>query len=169
MKTGSLGIICLSVLLLTGCSAFVETDAGVSEGTQLQSGMTVDEKELVKTGETFFNQIVAALEKGSYEAFTENYIDEFKKKLTPAAFDQMAVSFRKTNGKVKQVRYLGCVNKYSCRVLLWSVVFERTPAVNEQLKKAGQDPAQIPDTETLVKMVVGKTKQGWKIIQMGLQ
>ena len=70
---------------------------------------------------------------------------------------------------MKQYRYLGSVNKYSCRVLLWSVVFERTPEVNAQLKKAGQDPTQIPDTETLVKMIVGKTDQGWKIIQMGLQ
>jgi hypothetical protein len=161
-------VFCAVLFFAAGCGT-VETGASVAEKTKLQSGTSVNEKELVQTGECFLHQIVAAMEKGDYDSFTENYIAEYRKKLTVSIFEQMSASFRKTNGKMKQIRYLGSVNKYSCRVLLWSVIFERTPEVNEQLKKAGQDPSQIPDTETLVKMIVGKTNQGWKIIQMGLQ
>ena len=70
---------------------------------------------------------------------------------------------------MKQLKYLGCINKYSGKILLWSAIFERTSAVNEQLKKAGYDPAKIPDTESLVQMMIGKTDKGWRIIRMGVQ
>ena len=61
------------------------------------------------------------------------------------------------------------INKYSGKILLWSAIFKRTPAVNEQLKKSGQDPAKIPETESLVQMMIGKTDKGWKIIRMSVQ
>lgn len=161
-------IICSALLVLTGCNSF-EMEPGQTKRTILQYGQAAEESELAKIGEGYLRQTVAALEQGKYDLFTEHYIEEYKSRLTHAQFSKMADAFRKRKGKLKRVRFLGSVDRYSSRVLLWSVVFERTPDFNEQLKKAGKDPERIPDIETLVQMVVGKTEQNWKIIQMTLQ
>lgn len=166
MKAFSLLLSCTAILLLTGCSS---TGAKTESFTKLEKGVHVAEADLAKTGEAYFRQSIEALQTGDYSKFTEHYVEEGKKKITKEIFSRMAESFRMTHGKMKQLKYLGCINKYSGRILLWSAIFERTPAVNQQLKRSGHDPAKIPDTESLVQMMVGKTDQGWKIIRMGVQ
>ena len=158
--------ICMTGLLFAGCSVSRPETSAV---TKLQPGVVISEPELAKTGEAFFRQAVSALESGDYEKFTEHYVPEYKQRITKDIFEQMAISFRNRHGKLKRFRYLGTVNKYAGRILLWSAIFERTPAVNEQLKKSGINPADVPDTESLVQIMLGKTAQGWKIIRMGVQ
>lgn len=156
-----------AVLLLAGCST-VEKSSPPPQATRLQAGTDVSEQELMKTGEAFFHQIEKALREKNHAEFVALYVNEHKHRITKPVFEQMSASFCASNGKLKQFRYIGTVNKYSSRILLLGAVFERTPQVNEQLKKAGYDPAAIPDTESLVQMILGKTDQGWKIIQMGI-
>lgn len=155
------------ILLLAGCAS--SGNKTESPATKIVPGVQVAEMELVKTGEAFFRQAVDALRSGDHEKFTEHYVREHKQQITKEIFEQMSVSFKMRHGKMKQLRYLGMINKYSGRILLWSVIFERTPAVNEQLKKAGEDPSKIPDTESLVQMMIAKTDQGWKVLRMGVQ
>lgn len=158
---------CCIFVFLTGCRT---TGAAVAtSGTKLQAGVEVSEQELAACGEAYLRQSLNALATGDYEKFTEFYVNERKQELSVPIFEQMAAGFRKTYGEMKSLRYLGCVNKYSSQMLLWCAVFERTPAGNEYLKKKGYDPAAIPDTESLVNMIVGKTENGWKIIRMGIQ
>ena len=157
---------CCAALLLSGCISGKEEKTPV---TKLQKGVEISEAEIAKIGEAYFRQAVTAMETGDHAKFTEHYVDEYKKTITPEVFNRMSASYRLSHGKMTQLKYLGCINKYSGRILLWSAIFERTPAVNEQLKKAGQDPTKIPQTESLVQMMIGKTDKGWKIIRMGIQ
>ena len=166
MKIFHIFLCCCTVLILTGCRSGKQEKAAV---TQLQRGVRISEKEISKIGEAYFRQAIKAMETGNHAEFTEHYVDEYKQKITVDIFNEMSASFRRSHGKMTQLKYLGCINKYSGRILLWSAIFERTPAVNEQLKRAGQDPAKIPETESLVQMMLGKTDKGWKIIRMGVQ
>lgn len=167
IKVFSVSVCCAVAMFLAGCSF---SGAGREQPvTKLEKGVQVAEADLAKTGETYFRQIIAALQTGDHAKFTEHYIEEAKKKITKDVFDSMSASFKMSNGSLKQFKYLGSINKYSGRILLWSAIFERTPAVNTQLKKAGYDPAKVPDTESLVQMMIGKTDKGWKIIRMGVQ
>ena len=157
---------CCAALLLSGCISGKDEKAPV---TQLQKGVEIPEAEIAKIGEAYFRQVVNAMETEDHAKFTEHYVEEYKKTITPDVFKRMSASYRLSHGKMIQLKYLGCINKYSGRILLWSAIFERTPAVNEQLKKAGQDPTKIPQTESLVQMMIGKTDKGWKVIRMGIQ
>lgn len=167
MKAFSVLFCCTAAILLSGCSVSgVKTEL---TATKLEKGVQVSEAELAKTGEAYFRQSVKALQTRNHAEFTEHYITEGKQKITEEVFRAMSENFRLKHGKMKQLKYLGCINKYSGKILLWSAIFERTPAVNEQLRKAGYDPAKIPDTESLVQMMIGKTDKGWRIIRMGVQ
>lgn len=167
MKVFSVLLFCAAVLVLSGCMSSGSKTAFKS--TKLEKGVAVNEKELAKIGENYFLQSVKALETGDHAKFVEHYVPEGKAKITREVFEAMSQSYRLGHGKMVQFKYLGCINKYSGRILLWSAIFERTPAVNEQLRKAGEDPEKIPQTESLVQMMIGKTDQGWKIIRMGVQ
>ena len=166
MKAFSFIINCAALILVSGCASMREGNQTV---TKLESGVQISEKELSETGKAYFLQAVAAMEKGDHQKFTENYIPELQKRLSKDNFNAMAANFRSSHGKMLKVRYLGSINKFSGRILLWAAIFERTPAVNEQLKRAGHDPAKIPETESLVQMMLGKTEKGWKIIRMSVQ
>ena len=157
---------CCAALLLSGCISGKDEKV---PATQLQRGVEISEADIAKIGETYFRQVISAMETEDYAKFTEHYVDEYKKAITPEVFKRMSASYRLSHGKMMQLKYLGCINKYSGRILLWSAIFERTPAVNEQLKKAGQDPTKIPQTESLVQMMIGKTDKGWKVLRMGIQ
>ena len=167
MKMPVVFVLSAALFLLNGCST-VEESAAPQTATKIQAGAKVPDGELEKIGEAFFHQIVKALKEKNYEDFSSLYVEEHRRKITKPLFEQMSASFCAVNGNLKQLRFLGTVNKYSSHVLLWSAVFERTKQVNDQLKKAGYDPEAIPDTESLVQMVLGKTDKGWKIIQMGI-
>lgn len=166
MKVFSVAFFCISALLLTGC--FSTSEPRKIE-TKLEQGVQVSEAELAKTGEAYLRQVVAALEKNDHAKFTEHNIPEYNRMVTKEVFRKIAEDFRKTHGKMGEPQYLGCINKYSGKILLWKVIFERTPFVNEQLKKSGHDPAKIPQTDSLVRMMLGKTDKGWKIIRVEIQ
>ena len=166
MKIFHFFLCCCAVLILTGCRSGKQEKPAA---TQLQRGVQIPEKEIAAIGEAYFRQAIKAMETGDHSKFTEHYVEEYKQKITVDIFNEMSASFRRGHGKMIQLKYLGCINKYSGRILLWSAIFERTPAVNEQLRRAGQDPAKIPETESLVQMMLGKTDKGWKIIRMGVQ
>lgn len=167
MKVFSVLFCCAAALVLSGCAG--SGSKVPAETTKLEKGVQITEAELAKIGETYFLQSVNALETGDHAKFTEHYVPEGKAKITKEVFEAMSKNYRMGHGKMLQFKYLGCINKYSGRILLWSAIFERTPAVNEQLKKAGQDPTKIPQTESLVQMMIGKTDKGWKVIRMGIQ
>ena len=168
MKKFSLLAASAVLFLLNGCASAEKAAPDSPGAAKVQPDTKIPEAELVKTGEAFFHQIVKALKEKRYEDFATLYVEEHRQKITKAVFEQMSAGFCAANGELKQLRYLGTVNKYSSRILLWSAVFERTRSVDDQLRKAGYDPAAIPDTESLVQMVLGKTDHGWKIIQMGI-
>ena len=167
MKLLPLLFCCAAILFLTGCST--GNSGKQPESTVFLSGTETVEQDLAKTGEGYLRQIIFAIETGNYDKFSEHSIEEAKRQLTKEKFQQLAVSFRQRHGKLKKIQYLGSVDKYSGRILLWKAIFERTPFVNEQMKKAGLDPAKVPDTDILVQLLLGKTDQGWKIVRKGLQ
>ncbi|MBQ7404140.1 MAG: hypothetical protein IJW05_11970 [Lentisphaeria bacterium] len=166
MKFCSLLIFCGAIVFFTGCAT--GNSGKQPERTAFQP-VKVAEQELAGTGEKYFRQIILAIETGDYAKFSEHSIEEAKRQLTKEAFERLAINFRQRHGKLKHLQYLGSIDKYSGKILVWKAIFERTPFVNEQMKKAGYDPAKIPDTEILVQLMLGKTDQGWKVIRMGLQ
>ena len=169
MKVFQLLTLCSAALILTGCTITGMGENQEKAVTQLERGVRVPEAEIAKIGEAYFRQVVKAMETGDHAKFTEHYVVEYQQKITKEVFKEMSANFRMGHGEMIQLKYLGCINKYSGKILLWSAIFKRTPAVNEQLKKSGQDPAKIPETESLVQMMIGKTDKGWKIIRMSVQ
>ena len=118
MKVFSVAFFCISALLLTGC--FSTSEPRKIE-TKLEQGVQVSEAELAKTGEAYLRQVVAALEKNDHAKFTEHNIPEYNRMVTKEVFRKIAEDFRKTHGKMGEPQYLGCINKYSGKILRFSL------------------------------------------------
>ena len=76
---------------------------------------------------------------------------------------EKAKAFQERNGKLENLDYLGTLNQGAFKLVVWKARFARTKALEEELKRGGRNPAELPLPDVLIRLLVGNVDGQWKI------
>lgn len=123
----------------------------------------IPEQELRTIATAYAQDVIGGLEKGDYARFIKNYASEYAKTMNPEKFAPMAKAFQERNGKLENLDYLGTLNQGAFKLVVWKARFARTKALEEELKRGGRNPAELPLPDVLIRLLVGNVDGQWKI------
>ena len=146
-----------TALIFSSCSTLRPPEAPSGEFN------AEDEQELRTAATAYVTDALNGLESGSYELFIRNFAPEYRKTMTSAKFKLMTEEFRKNNGKVEKIEWLGSLNQGIFKTALWKACFARSHASEAELIRSGKDPEKVSVPDTLIRLLLGKIDGQWKI------
>ncbi len=75
----------------------------------------------IKFKDDFFN----GLSKGDYKLFSKNFIPELREKFSKKNFPKLCQLFKESKGKIINCEFMGELDRYTQRIFLWKIRFEK--------------------------------------------
>lgn len=146
---------CLILIFSCGCETFrtepVAAPAPKGELSMPKEDIAESEALVLKAGDKFLDQMLAAMADDDYALFAKHFTIEMRTRITEDKFNALTESFKKARGEFKSKQYLGMLKQGVLRTLMWKAEFG----------DSGND--------TLIRLTLGKVDGEFEVFGFWLQ